>query len=283
MELFAGFEEQLPYFSDNYGLELILFNRSYHKSSFSYLPSIPIRTGMQTIIEVSRRFETFLPYPYSACKLDLRHADINTIDSNFYRETYNKKINYRQVDCYQRAFILTVAKKCQCLISKSYENLTLNYPACYTTNSSKCVQQVHDDDWKTRNFDGEYEKECPFQCDYFRFKRSILYRNFPSLNYAIKLQKEVNDYLNSSSGRQSTVEDVKRSIASLRIGYKLTSLGYYGKSEYATISVISLVSNIGGTLGLFLGMSFLSILEFLEAFYLTLIPLLELFKIKIFF
>ena len=57
-------------------------------------------------------------------------------------------------------------------------------------------------------------------------------------------------------------DSLKRNIVQIWVGYR--DLGYDRYVEDAKTEVIDLVSNIGGTFGLFLGMSFLSIAEILD-------------------
>ena len=57
-------------------------------------------------------------------------------------------------------------------------------------------------------------------------------------------------------------DSLKRNLVQIWVGYR--ELGYDNYVEIAKTEVIDLVSNIGGTLGLFLGMSFLSVAEILD-------------------
>ena len=57
-------------------------------------------------------------------------------------------------------------------------------------------------------------------------------------------------------------DSLKRNLVQIWVSY--SDLGYDHYVEIAKTEVIDLVSNIGGTLGLFLGMSFLSIAEILD-------------------
>lgn len=59
-------------------------------------------------------------------------------------------------------------------------------------------------------------------------------------------------------------ESLKRNLVRISIFY--TDLGYEQNEEMVKTDVIDLVSSIGGTLGLFLGMSFLSFVEIFDIF-----------------
>lgn len=59
-----------------------------------------------------------------------------------------------------------------------------------------------------------------------------------------------------------TYDNVKQSMVSLNINYADMSYVYIEQS--AKMEIIDLISGIGGVLGLFLGMSFLSFFEFFD-------------------
>ena len=61
-----------------------------------------------------------------------------------------------------------------------------------------------------------------------------------------------------------TYEQLKQSIASININYNV--LGFTLFKEYQKITTIDLVTSIGGNIGLFLGLSFLSFFEVIELF-----------------
>ena len=57
------------------------------------------------------------------------------------------------------------------------------------------------------------------------------------------------------------VSSVRESVVSLNVYYN--SLSYTLATESPKLNIISLLSNIGGSLGLFMGVSFLSLVEIL--------------------
>jgi hypothetical protein len=70
--------------------------------------------------------------------------------------------------------------------------------------------------------------------------------------------------------------DLKQNVARVQIFYNELKETFI--SEEIKTKIFDLVSNIGGTLGLFLGLSFLSLIEFFEIFFQILI--ISLFKRK---
>ena len=69
--------------------------------------------------------------------------------------------------------------------------------------------------------------------------------------------------LNFPNGSQD-YNNLKSSVLSFRIYYD--DLLYTQISQHPKVLLIDLISNIGGILGLFLGVSFLSIIELIELF-----------------
>lgn len=106
---------------------------------------------------------------------------------------------------------------------------------------------------------------CPQQCDSANFITSISVADYPSpvLLRALKENEKIGaQFANRPNDSDVTYEEIKRSVLSLVVYYD--DLTYTSYSEVEKTSIIDLVSNIGGTLGLFLGMSFLSFVEIFD-------------------
>lgn len=61
-----------------------------------------------------------------------------------------------------------------------------------------------------------------------------------------------------------TYDNLKKSVLSFRVFYD--ELSYTQINQQPLVLLTNLISNIGGILGLFLGVSFLTIIEFLDIF-----------------
>lgn len=85
---------------------------------------------------------------------------------------------------------------------------------------------------------------------------SIAYASVLANNPIIKVKYDAN------STKNITLDMLKRNVLELSVFYG--DLGYDRYSESAKMNVVDLISGIGGTLGLFLGMSFLSLIEILD-------------------
>lgn len=109
---------------------------------------------------------------------------------------------------------------------------------------------------------GEYDIECPLECNSREFSAIITSGVYPSHHYANYLLKTHKIFQRSHSGRAVDVRDVKRSVAKVSVQYQ--TLGYTLITEIEAMSVGNLLANTGSFFGLFMGMSVLSFMEIFE-------------------
>lgn len=105
--------------------------------------------------------------------------------------------------------------------------------------------------------------ECPLECDSVTYNLYTSQADYPSRVYANSLMN--NSLIQSKfadNPSELTYENLKRTMVQLSIFYG--NLGYQKFEELPNMTLADLVSNVGGTLGLFLGMSFLSFVEIID-------------------
>jgi hypothetical protein len=89
------------------------------------------------------------------------------------------------------------------------------------------------------------------------------YTDYPSEAYAESLMQNPKIQAKyASNPADLTYDSLKRNLVQVSVYYG--DLGYILYEELENMSLEDLISNIGGTLGLFLGMSFLSFMEILD-------------------
>ena len=89
--------------------------------------------------------------------------------------------------------------------------------------------------------------------------------DYPSIRYTNSLINNPKIRAKYASNiSELTHESLKRNLVQISVYY--ADLGYSQFDEVASMTWIDLTSSIGGTLGLFLGMSFLSFMEFFDIF-----------------
>lgn len=105
--------------------------------------------------------------------------------------------------------------------------------------------------------------QCPLECESQSFVLTLSNSDYPTRGYADQLINHSTTmskfYANLSA---ITYEQLKRNILSVNIYYN--DYKYVSIEELEKMSFIDLISAIGGTLGLFLGISFLSFFELLD-------------------
>ena len=151
--------------------------------------------------------------------------------------------------------------RCGCTYTSKYFNKSI----CITIEEILCLDLIYDE--LKDNFDGKFDEECPIECSSSFYKLSYSSKNFPTVSYATHLLKNQEVFNRSFEFNKSlTVEEVSKSVARVRIHPYDTR--HMVVTEMAAITLIDLISNIGGLLGLFMGMSLLSFVEIFELIFL---------------
>ena len=103
--------------------------------------------------------------------------------------------------------------------------------------------------------------KCPLECDFVEYKASTATHKFHGDIYVDYIQSHPNlsrDFVS----KPINVDTVSQSIVAVNVFYD--SLSYEYSTESPQMSVFNLLANIGGNLGLFLGVSLFSMCELFE-------------------
>lgn len=105
--------------------------------------------------------------------------------------------------------------------------------------------------------------ECPLECQRVIYNQYTSFAHYPSEIYANSLMANprIQSFYAQNLSRL-THDSLKQNMLQMFVYYG--DLGYEEYNEVETMTWVDLISNIGGTLGLFLGMSFLSFVELLD-------------------
>jgi hypothetical protein len=227
-------------FCDNKGAIINIGDQSFHKSNPE---SIYVPTNAQTYISIKKKVVKNLAKPYGQC-------DDESIKSNpsFYRAFDEKGKTYRQKDCLNIMTQRSTAKNCDCVLSGLItEDNTVKY--CESNVFLECFNRVIN---QTKN--DQFLKDCPFECNLIEYDFSISTSSASSSDY-LKSFAEYN-YGNKYSSENSS--------SAYAVNIFFSELTHARIVEVPNYTPISLISNIGGTLGLFLGMSLLSFIEIVD-------------------
>ena len=207
-------------------------------------------TARETNIAVSRTFYTKLSVPYSDC--------ISGSNSLFYKLLVQQNGVYRFRDCIQYCYQQHLIQTCGCsdALSPSYNS---SVRECLTLKDMlTCVYIFY-----ATFYTGSIEEKCPYckyECEWSSYETSTSLNSYPSPNYGKFLMR-----LNKIKATNiTTYEKLKRNVLSVNIFYD--QLKYTVVEDVPSTDLLTLISGIGGTMGLFLGMSFISFLEIAEVF-----------------
>lgn len=105
------------------------------------------------------------------------------------------------------------------------------------------------------------EKQCPLECTQVEYELEHSSSAFPSRQYAQEIMSDA-QVRQLMEDVPVTYENVRDSLVSLLIAYE--DIEYTMISEQPTLTIIDVIANVGGTLGLFIGISLLSVFELAE-------------------
>lgn len=106
---------------------------------------------------------------------------------------------------------------------------------------------------------------CPIECEYHGYSIRESNDEYPTRNYAKLMlatkSDQLEDMLNAEI-ENITYETIRNNFASVYI--RFNNLAVTEKIEQVAVPFTLLISNLGGTLGLFVALSVLSVLEIFE-------------------
>ena len=257
---------------DDYGLQLTWYSNFYenlsainsynglivnvaNSSSISIDEGIFLSPGFVTNVALNRYFEIMLPKPYSDC--DVPNDVAATGFSDLYMLIFNSAYEYTQQLCLNLCYQQDVINSCDC---NPYDFPFLGSTACV---DDLCINNV------TKQFLlGDYVQKicmpkCSLQCNRTGFLPRVSFSQLNGDFYLDMIQNNPNlsgDFVTKALNAESA----RNSIAQVNIFYD--TLAYTYAEELPGCNVICLFANIGGSLGLFMGASILSIGEIIEVF-----------------
>jgi len=221
-----------------------------------------VTTGSQNYFQIERAYYENLERPYNDCFKNVSEFKLNKTLIDYILRS--ERI-YSRRDCYYLCSHLAILEKSGCgcmsrlgLIEK--DCIQQWFELSSNLSSTKiCV----------RDFLNEFKKQdpyemcsqyCPLECDSISYTVIPYSEQFTSTGLIGNLSKSENGL-----EKFTTYEQVKKSYIAILVYYK--NLKYTLISQEPKTRLFTYISSIGGTFGLFLGISFLSFLEIFEIFF----------------
>ena len=261
IEMYVDIPKQLKKFGPGYnGLIVVLSNNSF-RNIYEDEQEILISPGSLTYIAVQRTIVNQMEKPYSEC--------LTSSNSILYKRILDLNVSYTRADCISLCRQLQIERVCKC---SHFFHPNIFSKMCTTSQEIDCMHVNHKA-FDERSLPDECKELCPFEC-----KKMIFSTIHSQLNEFSneKAQQYLEHKLLKSKYEEfnSSLDDVKQSIVNLNIFYD--RLSFTEISEKPSFTFVDLVSNVGGTFGLFIGISLLSLLEIVEIAY----EMLYIFKVK---
>ena len=262
--LYAKFHENLiefnSYTGDGLGIYLDVGNSSTGLSSHDF-GGIYISPGYLTNVVLTRTFKYMLPKPYSNCLIDDESFDatsyelVDLVTKSSYK--YTNEVCLEQ--CYQKLLI----EKCKCVNQWFLTLFNVTEDCSLTLKTNDCMNDFYAIAFNSSDaaIIDACGLECPLECNITEISSSLSYiGSIGDLGAdLIKANKNlsadfVTTRIDAASARQSIVQ--------LCVYYN--SLTYSLSTETPQINFVSLLADIGGNLGLFLGVSTFTLCEMIE-------------------
>jgi hypothetical protein len=255
VEFYVNYYENLTFFNsikDDYGLVIRIDNVS-RVIDYSF-NGIFVSPGLHTYLALDRQFRTNLPYPFSDCE----NLSMGNFKSDLFDLITESKYDYTQIFCLQQCYQQLCLQRCNCCDSNFA--LIKNASLCVTNSQIKCAFDVYSETYLKNNYiQNSCLPRCPLECDSSRITYTSSLSQLSPKTYAKLLQKSPNirsDFIGRSLEDESVV---LQSVARLNIFYD--SLSYTISTESPQTDMVSLIANIGGNLGLFMGVCLFSMGE----------------------
>jgi hypothetical protein len=225
------------------GLHVFINSKSDRTSS-----GFHIYPGKATLISISKKVVSKLSVPYNDCIKDLNtYYAFNTA---LYDEITSSNYTYHQTDCLDYAFLKF--NNCSISYERQTENCIKGPKLKEITN--KFFTYYSESKFKT------YLPLCPLECDSISYSVQLSQSYYPSEEESKRILNNWN--LMSKFPPNSSVQEVKKTLYPLRFYFE--ELKYESISDQPKMDTWTLVSSFGGILGLFLGFSFLSLVDFIQ-------------------
>ena len=230
LTLYHSIIKELKELYPDYGLTVKIENSSNWNVDFVY--GIDLLSGFSNNLVIEKIFVNKIKYPYSNCDVD--YNDTNSKLSNLYKAFVYSSHPYKEQYCLDFCYQMMAYEKCNCT---DQEALSLNNDfneICLTLAQSRCLDEVYKE-FLSENLISNCMPNCPLECHESYFKTSLSFSKFDKSD---------------------------ENLLKLNIYYD--ELSYTVINEAISLSIFEVLSNIGGTLGLFLGLSLLSFVEVIE-------------------
>jgi hypothetical protein len=245
---FTGFGLNAP----QYGLNILIENNTY-MSDLKW-NVIAINGGTANYIAVKRRFNSKLPKPYSNCEID--NTSPGEFNSQYYNLVKKSPYQYNQQLCISQCMQKKIIQYCNCTMATF---LSLYNDSCESFGEALCSYAVTTDGtYQIESNARDCITECPLECNSTQFLFTSTSQTYTGMLFET-LVKSNPVFASDFSSTPITEETASNKFVELNIYYD--KLAYTLSEDSPSMDIVAFFGSIGGTLGLFMGLSVLSFCE----------------------
>ena len=203
--------------------------------------------GTKTNIVLAKSVIKRLGEPYNRCtKITSNEADNSMLINQLIKDGYP----YQQMNCYNLCYYEYLAINCNCTFNQLESN---GLEICF---KNKCFKNLYNE--QDFDYESNCQNRCPLECE-----SSILTKTYKTANYPPKsLNNEIINGIYNNLDITINKTQIKQRVLEFNVYF--LDFGENVVEHVPQVTISGLVSNIGGTFGLFLGSSLISFVEIIE-------------------
>jgi hypothetical protein len=252
IDLYVGQHDEINKIGLERGIYLSI-NRKNTNPYQDFRNIIDISPGIESNILVERSIFQKSPKPYSNCDFDQDKCQSPPPhlfnDLTYYNQVIDADYPYSQDICLDICELNYIKSKCNCTLAISSIRLPSYMKYCQTQNETKCIIEMNENLTNNSNSIQSIREicltKCPIECIRTRYDSYVSTSKYPKLLVDI-FKRDL-----KKSNRLFNEENLESDLIRLKIFFG--SMSYVSYKETPSMNLFDLVSNLGGTLGLFLG------------------------------
>jgi hypothetical protein len=249
----AGFFSNYGTNAPIYGLNVLIENNTYLSEDKANV--IAINGGTVNYIAVQRKFNTKLPKPYSNCDIDTKNP--GKIASEYYNLILSSPYQYSQELCVTQCMQKEVIRLCNC--SMPYFLDLYNF-TCHSVSDAFSSIYAYKN-LQVESYILDCISRCPLECSSAQFTFTLTSQSYTGLLFEA-LVKSSQTFMSDFNYTPITPETASNKFVELNLYYD--SLSFTSSEDSPSMDIVTLLGNVGGTLGLFLGICILSLFEIIH-------------------
>ncbi|CAF0791854.1 unnamed protein product [Adineta ricciae] len=273
--LFGAFElrfyvhqhQYVPYLSNGVGMVVLVHDNEQMPNV--EVVSRQLAPGQHHRLSYVKKISSFLSKPYTTCT-NKTSARLQTLLEGYHDTDYG----YSQLPCYIACLQAYTYEKCGCgnplrwatrSIILPDTNQKVNISLCDIDNP--CYRRAARDLMNIKDIRTSYCYDCAQEClvSQYLIKSSSVLAPPSYFMHDIKQFVEKSSIPLPSNWSTTWMSEIRSSYVSLAVTYESTRTEVY--AQQPSISLVDVISNVGGQTGLWIGISFFSIVEIAELIY----------------